>query len=253
LLSSLIAGGLGAIALLTSPNTIASSCGYCVSPESCDQRPSRFSCKIISKRGEDGLTFCALGSERSCTIQNPTRVGGLKNSEEIVELEQTDYGVLQAVYLRVPVEELPVVINLSAAQYRQIATLNPHAALGLLEIMNEGKTRDDPMVGMTFSSRAVNTQVALEAWTAAITSSKLLPALDGRREVVQISMERTLEKDGSLLIDFDIVHKTEALVETGRSYFQFRLAPAYAVRPSRPVYNMSAWQVAPARTRTNIE
>jgi hypothetical protein len=246
---------------LFAPASAHAGCGYCVTPSECDQRPSRYNCRVLFRVGDDGPSACNLSYSKVCQIANPLRVGGdpneapdrSKNLEDVAEVEKSENGVVQAVFLRVPIDELPVTINVSNEQYRAIAVANPHAAMGLLHIMNEGKLKDDPTFQITFSYRPLTTEAALELWTAALTKSSVSAAKSNRKEVTQISMERTLAANGFLVIDFEIVHKTEALVEIGKSFFQLRLAPAYTVLPSRPVYNISTWRVGASRNLTDVE
>jgi hypothetical protein len=174
-------------------------------------------------------------------------------AERVASVQKIASSSPHTAHLRIPADELPVVINISADQYRRIAIVNPHAALALLKVMDEGKNRDTPMLGLSFYSGVVTTQTALDAWTAAVTQSKLSPTHDKRSEVIQVVIERSLEKDGKLLFEMEIVNRAASLVETGRSNFQFRLAPAYTVHPARPVYNMHSWQAVPVRTLNNVE
>lgn len=222
------------LAALFGPTAIA-ACGYCVTPSFCDSGPSRYSCTIMVNLGDE---YCRLSWSIFCGIGNPKR---LAVDERPAQVEISDTGVMQAVAIWRPTEQLPVQFDFSPQSYSEIASLNPRAAIALLKIMDEGKSEETAALGITFSSRAITTRVALEAWTAKQTNSPVVANSGDEREIVQVRYDRRLDARGNLILDMTIVARTELQVEKNKSLFSVKLTPLYSVHPTRPVYKLSSW------------
>jgi hypothetical protein len=231
------------LAVLFAPSAMA-VCGYCVTPSVCDTLPSRYNCAVILNLGGD---YCKLTYSVICGVGNPTRMADEKRAPQV---EVSESGVMQAVAIWRPTEQLPIQFNFSAQNYATIAATNPRAALALLLVMDEGKSDEAASMAITFYSRPVDTRVALEAWTAKQTNSPLVVGSGDEREIIQVQYDRHLDVRGNLTLDITIVAKTEQQVEKSRSLFSAKLTPLYSVHPTRPVYSLTSWSTGLSRPAT---